>query len=643
MILKKSPVPAFIGISYLILFALTVILFIKCEDETMKPREYPRLSSKPVSDISEAGATFNGDLYSLGTTDIIQHGFVWGIIDEPKLNNNKILLGPLEVTGIFSAAVVSTLSRDIEYTVRPFVQTASQTVYGNPVKFVSLGSGAPVITGFGPDSAAWMDTLYITGKNFSWVPGDNIVKLNQAICKSVSSTDTTISVLVGTGVVDLKSILSVELAGNYVVHSTDTFRLIAPVITEFYPKVAGWGDTITVKGRNLQNKGPSNSVSATIDVFVSKVISTDLNSVVLIMPGEANQLTNVLSLKINNLTIHAQKPISLKPPVINSISPEEGTWGDVMTLKGRFHPDKTRNKIEIGGIVSELIMNNRDSIRVRVPVNLTNHDNLVTNTTSPFVITATETFKLFGPRIDSITPLSGPTGTDCLIRGDYLEDFYGNNIVKFGSQNATNFSGGSKQLIICEVPVSLGDGPVEIKVIVGNQSAIYRAPFIVKNPHISNIYPLIGTFNDTLTIEGENLPLRPTVLFNSCYAENVYASDTKLLVKVPLYVDSIPSTIKIRVAGSAEFFYQGKFILNPPEITSVPSVLSRGNYFNIEGRNFNPLAALNYVYIGSQICDVYNSTTTRISSKVPSLVPGQYHIIIMVGGYKRYSELCEIR
>ena len=643
MFLKKRTHYAFRSVGYVILFALTFFVLIKCEDETMKPRDYPRLNTKPVSDISAEGATFNAELYTQGSSDIIEHGFVWGISDEPTLNNNKILLGPLSATGLFSAKVVSTLANGLEYTVRPFVQTGSQTVYGNPLKFISLGSGAPSISGFEPDSAAWMDTLYIKGERFSWVPEENIVKLNQVVCKSVSSTDTTISVLVGTDIFDLKSILSIELAGHTVVLSKDTLRLISPVITKVYPEPAGWGDTITVKGKHLQNKVGNNIVNATIGQFVSKVVRITKDSIVLIIPDEVNQLTNLMNLKINSLTIPAPKPVSLKPPVINSISPEEGTWGEVMKLKGRFHPNKARNMIEIGGMISEMVTSSRDSISIRVPVNLVNHNNQVVYNSAPFVITARDTFKLFGPRIDSVSPLLGPFGTTCTITGNYLVDINRNVFVKFGSKIAPIYER-TRQKIICMVPTILDNGPVEISVLVGNQSTIHTQPFLITNPHISKIYPLTGKFNDTIVIEGEYLPLRPTVLFNSTYAETVSASDSKILVKVPVDVDSIPSVIKIRVSGGVEFFFSEKFVLNPPEITSVPSVLTRGSSFEISGKNFNPYIHGNRVYVGSHLCILNSATPTIISVKVPNIAEGQYRVSVIVGGYRRYySELCEIK
>ena len=137
----------------IILFVFSAGLFNRCEEEKAKERSYPRVKTNPVTNITDKGATFNAEIYSPGSELIINHGFVWGEGDDPTLNNNKIMLGTGNPEGTYSAEIVSSLSKDVEYTVKAFVQTTEHVVYGLPVTFKSLGSGGPVINGFEPDSA----------------------------------------------------------------------------------------------------------------------------------------------------------------------------------------------------------------------------------------------------------------------------------------------------------------------------------------------------------------------------------------------------------------------------------------------------------------------------------------------------------
>ncbi len=223
---------------WIFFFILSELLISYCIKDKTQTRSYPRVRTNPVSNITEKGATFNAEIYSLGSEPITEHGFVWGKIPKPTLGDEKILLGSDTNGGPYSAEITSTLSKDVEYTVRSFVQSAEHTVYGIAVTFKSLGSGAPEIIGFEPAKAEWMDTIVIRGKHFSWIKSENIVRLNQTPCTVLSSADTILSILVNKDLSEIKSVLSVEISANRIIHIKDTFNLIVPVINDFYPKEA---------------------------------------------------------------------------------------------------------------------------------------------------------------------------------------------------------------------------------------------------------------------------------------------------------------------------------------------------------------------------------------------------------------------
>jgi IPT/TIG domain len=629
------------------LFIFSALFLSKCEEENARPRTYPRVNTMPVSDITEKGATFNAEIYSLGSESIIDHGFVWGVTDNPTINNNKILLGSIGITGAYSAPVLSTLLKDKLYTVKTFVQTAEHFVYGAPVTFKSLGSGAPVIYGFEPDSAAWMDTLLVKGKNFSWVENENIVRLNQLQCETISSTDTTLSVLVNKELSELSTVLSVELAGNKAICTNGTFRLIPPVIKNIIPMQARWGDTITVTGENFQNRYSNNTISATISGFPAKIIEKGKDSLLLIVPEDLVTITNILSIKINSLILPLSENMILLSPVISGIYPKEGTWGTIITLKGKFHPQQARNLIKIGGFTPSIVSSNKDSISIYAPDELTEHNNLVINTSNPFVVVSPDTFKLFAPYIESITPLTGFSYSYVVIKGKYfIQNYGGSTTVKFGSANAgvVDVSG---SLISCIVPFPISNGPVNITVTVGSQSTVYKDPYIVINPVITNVYPLSGTFNDEITLEGENLEyssLGVTFTDNGEYgthrdAEIVSASSNKLVVKVPLTLDSVPKRLEIfAIYNILATYTVHDFILSPPEILLVsPAVLTQGQDITISGNDFNPLVSGNEVFWGIHPLTVKSATAKEIVASIPlDIPPGNNKISVKVGGYIRY-------
>ena len=361
----------------------------------------------PVSGITEKGAKFNAELYSLGTEKIIEHGFVWNITANPTINySNKILLGQCDSTGIFSTEILTSLKKDVKYTVKSFVQTSDHLVYGVPVEFRSLGSGAPTITSFEPLSAEWMDTLIIRGKNFSWVTGENVVKLNQTVCQALSSTDTTLRVLINSDLPDLKSIVSIDLAGNVAVNTKDTFRLIAPVIKDFYPKEARWGDTLFIKGKHI-NLIPSKSGNyIKLENLTCSFLKYINDSIIAVrVPDGSNSISNSISGLLNGIYLSNTTKFNLLSPEITSFYPKKGLRNSIITIYGKFHPLQTRSIIALDNVVANITYYSKDSIKLRIPSGTGENINIFTCKSPPFESTFNDLFEILHPVINSINPL----------------------------------------------------------------------------------------------------------------------------------------------------------------------------------------------------------------------------------------------
>jgi len=635
-----------------LLFVTSVTMFSNCEKENAKPRSYPRVTSMPVTNISSTGADCSARVYSLGSEPITDHGFVWGLTDPGIDYSDRVLLGVCD-TGLFSVRIKTNLRTGIKYYVKPFVRTAKHIVYGVTQEFKSLGSEAPVITGFEPHTGTWLDTLTITGQNFSWLVNTNTVKLNETPCEILTSTGTTLKVLVGRDLAALKSVLSVELAGNVTTRTQDTFRLIVPVVSDFTPKQARWGDTITVTGSNFINSRFDMQISAAIGGYTCPILVKKSNLIKFQVPANVNTLTSVITVKIHTQNYTLPDKLTLLSPFITSISPKTGTWGTVVTVKGKFHPASSRNIISIGGVTAPLISNNTDSLKFAIPQNLSSPRNVIINASSPFRIASQDTFKLYAPVIESITPLTGPTNTYVAIKGKYLQDGNLGKTVRFGTTTVA-VSGYSSTEIDCTVPANLVNGPVSISVTVASQTTVFPTPFEVKNPVITKVYPLTGAIGDQVTIEGDNLLMggtAPDVYFTSgrteIYASRVSSLSNKIVVIVPSGIDSIPKKLRLYyMPVSLNVYSTSEFKLDPPVITSVSaSVLTPGMDITVYGTGFNPVAANNQVFWGKYPLTVKSTTSTSIVATVPTNIPSGFNKVgINVGGYKRvYPSLYEGR
>lgn len=730
-------------IKYFNLFLVALLFYFSltgCEEEKAHPRDYPRVRTLPVSNITAEGATFKGDLYSLGTEPIKEYGFVWGPNIDPGLESDKVILpGENAALGIYTAEIRSTLKEGTEYTVKSFIKTDSHVVYGTPLTFVSLGSMAPLITGFEPDTVIWGDTLKINGKNFSYIPSKNIVRINQTECFVISSTDTTLFTIVRSALADSKSRISVEISGNSSLYDKKDLFIKMPVISGMFPISTYWGESVTITGKNIvagfnefsvsigsrlcsiieKKKDsltftvseliitPSNEVNIKIngvDFTVPGILTLSLPEIKSIAPRSAGwgdtiiisgnnfrtgrnnfsvsisdqncnfikynedalkavvplnleSVTNDIKIKINNiLEITAPEQFELSHPLIKSIMPKEGTWGDTLTISGRFHTSPDKNIINIGGYYTALISNTRDTLKVIVPQELIVHENKVVLNSGPFTVTSAQSFLLKPPSIISVSPLTGPGGTEVIIKGNnFYKDAIWLNHVYFGSQEASVISSTSTE-IVCFVPISYVNESVPVTVQTGEQSYVYKDKFNIICPVISRIYPLNGFYDDDITIEGYNFLIGGNdinVSFND--VNNLYyaaafaviksASDNRIVVKVPYGIDSIPKKIMIRILGS-ETYSQQQFILNPPEISGVsPFILFPGTNINILGKNFNPFILNNQVFLGNRNIPVISATTTQIVASLPNaMTRGNYRISIITAGYKRtYNSVFEVK
>ncbi|MBK8883747.1 MAG: IPT/TIG domain-containing protein [Bacteroidales bacterium] len=625
-------------LSLVLVFVFSALFLIRCEEDKAKERSYPRVRTNPVSGITSEGATFSAEIFSMGSESIINHGFVWSKFTYPDLTDNKILLGPSATPGTYSAVINASLSKDVEYTVKAFVQTSEHVVYGLPVTFKSLGSGGPSVTGFEPDSARWMDTLTVKGINFSWIASENVVRLNQTQCVTLNATDSTLKIIVNKDLADLKSLVSVEISGNPAVDLLDTFRLIPPVLHDYFPKQVRWGDTLTILGEDMQIGTSVNTISATIAGFSSKFTRKVKDTLKIIVPLEIVTVESVINIKINNLNIPFSQDLTLLPPVISSISPKEGTWLTLLTIKGKFHPTRERNIIKIGGVIASIVSNNKDSIRVYIPESLSKHDNPVVNSSSPFEVVSPDPFTLLPPLINSVAPLSGTSGSLVVLRGKYFGR-YPETKVRFGTHEAYIFEF-TDTYISCEVPENLPNGPIKITVTAGAQSTVYKDDYIVTNPIVRNVYPLSGTFNDQITIDGDNLSPAHVYFYEELYGETeatiISNTATRIIVMVPVGIDSIPRKIDVHVA-SAHTVYPEPFVLSPPEITSVSAPLfAPGQDITIHGRNFSPVFSNNQAYWGTSPLTVLSATPTEIVARIPLSMPrGINNVKVKSGGYLR--------
>lgn len=353
-----------------ILFFIVILASAGCTDDEIIPREYPRLETLEVTNISDSGATFNARIILLGNQDIIEYGFVWhpdyGFPHvEPTLGSNRIFLTEGITEGDFSANITTTLYKNRIYSVKAFAKTEEYTVYGKNIEFKSLGSRAAIFEDFTPKIGAWGDTINIKGKNFSYLPEYNQIFFEDIESKVISSTDSTINCIVPENITEKKVPIFLLLAGHKS-NSNELFELALPKIESFSPLKGTFNDTIELIGENFSPIKNKNIVS--FDGHQAEVVASTKTTLSVIVPTSLNTQWNKIEIVLNLQSDTAKELFEILAPKIDGFSPEYGTSNTLIKITGNnFSPIRQDNTIIFDSNFGEVIEASTKELTVKIP------------------------------------------------------------------------------------------------------------------------------------------------------------------------------------------------------------------------------------------------------------------------------------
>lgn len=624
-----------------VLTILFIMVTAGCEEEFVDTRTYPAISTLEVKEITEHGATFAGKVESLNGSEIIEHGFVWGPGKTLTVNwNERAYLGQKNNTGEVTYTLNTTLEPGKEYFVSFFVETDRNMVYGEPRSFVSLGSDGPEILGFKPAETYWSDTVSIMGKGFGYLQGSNSVYLGTVKVPSLAlASDTLLRFIVPTSVRAEKNIVSVTLAGNKTIFTDDTLLFHLPQAISASPENIRWGDTITLTMSNLPNKTGIVSVEVYLDQQKMPWVINSAGGVYdFPIPDFVESLSNQVKIRITDFEATFPVPLTLLPPVIDSISPVTGTWSTEVTLYGRFNKTVTGTYVMFGDMAGTIKSVTRDSIKVLVPRDLSALVSQVVYKYKTFSCVSPESFTLSPPVIESVSPADGYAGSIVTISGQNFKQ--SGTIVRFNSITATNISATPTQ-IRCYVP---GDyaGTAHVSVTVGSQTTVYPDLFNVLNPIVTDFEPESVTPGDTISVYCTNSLNSLSFRFYPPSGTN-YLSATEISRNGNDYNLIVPELYYTTSYIGVYFSYNNITSLTKssepvavrmPEIMSVfPVSGSEGTEITMTGANFSLVEEYNRVTVGGVRAEITSCDRNEIKFLVPPLQEGSYDISLSLGGY----------
>ncbi|MFZ2285443.1 MAG: IPT/TIG domain-containing protein [Bacteroidales bacterium] len=619
-----------------IFFVFLTLLVTGCEDEPVY-RDYPRVKTHDVTNITSEGALFAAEIYEPGNGVITDHGFVWGLSQPGIDNDNRVYLGPFGGTGRFTAEVRSTLAEGVTYKVAAFVRSGEYTVYGNTVEFKSLGSMGPVITGFSPGRVLCGDTIVITGRNFSWVRASNIVRLNDAtavVCEPVN--DTVLKAVVPFTVSDVENTVSVEIAGNRTNYTKATLIVDLPGIESFSPVAAHWGDTVEIFFRNLREA--DNLQFLLGDIHLVPIEPYNGRSVRIIVPLVAELDLMTISFSAEGGSFFSDDQFALLPPSVSGFLPGTGFWPDTVTVYGIFHPDRQQAEVLFGTLPSEIISVTRDSLRVIVPEGLIESPVSITYRYKRFASGSVQKFALRFPEIYNVTPTTEFAGGYVTITGDYFQKDY--TTVRFNDVEAKLVLV-ERNRIICEAAGNIS-GEAEVTVTVSDRTTSYSVPFILANPEVVSFYPETASPGDTITVTCKNFNsmtwLRLSPSGSGMEIVSVSGNAVRAIVPSDNYTSGHVGAYIYRNYTESLISSDGFLTVPEPEISSVtPLSGTEGTLITVTGRNFSTVREFNKITFSGVEVPVLTSTRTQITFLMPLAPGGRDRISLQVCGYRVYS------
>lgn len=353
---------------------ICLIFLFSCNKEIEEKREYPRINTLCVTDITENGAIFYAEVLTLGNTPIIEQGFLWGANENLDLNNAECKsIQVTNTTGEFHAYINSSLYKTQHYYVRAYIKTDDFTVLGNTLDFISNGSTPPVINSFSPIKGNWGDTIILKGGNFSRIA--NKVKFGNCDATSVSHSDSIIKVIVPSHFNGLKTNIFIETPDN-TGSSKSEFEYLQPEVSDFSPSQATFGDTILIKGKKF-NKNPQ-FITVHLGSSILHPISSSDSLIKIIVPNNLTQSINQLIVTSDSIKTTANKNFQLNHFSWNIAKTDtiKDLTNDIqITINGYgFSPELNGNKVLVNNMIAKIVEATKEKIVFVLPKELYNTD-----------------------------------------------------------------------------------------------------------------------------------------------------------------------------------------------------------------------------------------------------------------------------
>lgn len=299
-----------------------------------------------------------------------------------------------------------------------------------------------------------------------------------------------------------------------------------------------------------------------------------------------------------------------EPLKVTDYYPNSGNQGTLVTIEGTgFSNNPSDISASFSGTPADVVSATGTAVVLRAPQKGSTGE-IVMKVAGETLNIGRYTYQELS--VQRISPSNGAAGAHIRISGAGFSSLKGPAEVLINGKVSIVVSA-SDTLLVVEVPVAVGTGPVKVKVDgkeATGQTFKYQA--------IAKISPLTGGKGTQVRITGEGfeeLAEGNYVDFNGKPALVKEASGTSLLVVAPAEVGTGPLSVTInkqKVTGPV-------FTVVPPPVIETVSPLSgpRGSVMTITGNTFSTILEENKVSINGQIVPVTTASATKLTLTLP--------------------------
>jgi RHS repeat-associated protein len=478
----------------------------------------------------------------------------------------------------------------------------------------------PVVTSVSPAAAPVGTQIQINGSGFGSSvgssPGASTVTINNKPQTVVSWSDKQIVVTVAS--VTTSGPIAVTVGGvtsNISVY----FTVPPPQVTSITPASGAAGMQVTISGSGFQaTQGSSTIIVGTQQPAISSWSDTQI--VAKIASGTGTGPVNV---NVNGVGSNQDVVFMAPNPIVTSVSPSSGPGGSQVTINGTgFGATQGSSSVSLLGSTAAASIVSWSNTQIVATVSPYADTYGVQVTVSGVGSNTDNVFTVARPQITSISPTSGPVGTQVTITGSNFQATQSSYAsVRIGSGSLSPISSWSNTQIVGTVSSGASTGPVSVQTyiyandLISNQNVIFTMP----NPIVASVSPSSGPGGTQVQINGSGFGATQgssTIAFNGVNATVASWSDTQITAAVPVTATSGAVTVSEGGITSSGV----NFTVPAPQITSIsPTSGAVGTQVTINGANFQTAKPSN----GSVTFNGYSGTVaswnnTQIVANVPS-------------------------